>query len=257
MSNPSPTPPTALIDNRAGSYKILPSGAAYCAGIIPDPGFEVVRAELQSWVPLEQAYAFIESHLKSVGRPNQAFCGIELRVPESLTVANWSSFNVPYLAQLRKWGLVSGDYSLVCRSNIALDLYPPARTSMCAFSYTVPATSKGPTFLLSGQADIGPNNKIIAEGEVGPQAMEKRTRFTIDTVTDTLQKLGFSWEKTTRVALFHVHDIPNLWGPSLLGAVGEPIRRGILTYRARPPIAGGEVELEARAIRQELVVAPS
>lgn len=128
---------------------------------------------------------------------------------------------------------------------------------MCAFSYTVPATSKGLTFLLSGQADIGANNKIIAEGEVGPQAMQKRTCFTIDTVGETLQKLGFSWEDTTRVALFHVHDIPDLWGPALLGAMGEPIRRGVLTYRARPPIAGGEVELEARAIRQDLVLATS
>ena len=257
MSSQIPSRPGALIDNSAGNYKILPSGAAYCAGIIPDPGFEVVRAELQPWLPLEQAYAFIESHLKSLGRPVQAFCGIELRVPEPLTLDKWSSFNVPYLAQLRKWGLVSGDCSLVCRSNIALDPYPPTTTSTCAFSYTVPATSRGPTFQLSGQADIGPNNKIIAEGEVDPQAMERRTRFTIDTVADTLQKLGFSWEDTTRVALFHTHDIPNLWGPALLGRVGEPIRRGVLTYRARPPIAGGEVELEARAIRQELVAATS
>jgi hypothetical protein len=257
MSNQSSSRPAALIDNSAGNYKILPSGAAYCAGIVPDPGFEVVRVELQSWLPLERAYAFIERHLKSLGRPVQAFCGIELRVPEPLTLDKWSSFNVPYLAQLRKWGLLSGDHSLVCRSNIALDLYPPATTSMCAFSYTVPATSKGLTFLLSGQADIGPNGKIIAEGEVGPAAMQERTRFTIDTVADTLHKLGFSWEDTTRVALFHAHDIPNLWGPELLGTVGEPIRRGVLTYRARPPIVGGEVELEARAIRQELVVATS
>ena len=87
--------------------------------------------------------------------------------------------------------------------------------------------------------------------------MQKRTRFTINTVGETLQKLGFSWEDTTRVALFHVHDIPDLWGPALLGAMGEPIRRGVLTYRARPPIAGGEVELEARAIRQDLVLATS
>jgi hypothetical protein len=126
-----------------------------------------------------------------------------------------------------------------------------------AGNYKILPTSKGLTFLLSGQADIGPGNEIIADGEVGPEAMQKRTRFTIDTIADTLQKLGFSWEDTTRVALFHAYDIPNLWGPALLGMVGEPIRRGILTYRARPPIAGGEVELEARAIRQELVVATS
>jgi hypothetical protein len=87
--------------------------------------------------------------------------------------------------------------------------------------------------------------------------MQKRTRFTIDTVGDTLKKLGRSWTETTRIALFHVHDIPDLWGLALLGSLGEPIGRGVLVYRARPPIAGGEVELEARAIRQELNVATS
>ena len=246
-----------LIEHRSGNYKVLPSGAAYCAGIIPDPGYEVVRVELDPWLALDEAYPFIENHLKRAGRPVQAFCGIEFRVPEPLTFDKWSSFNVPYLAQLRKWGLMHGDLSGVCRSNIALDIHPPTVTSMCAFSYTAPATSTAPTFLLSGQADIGPDNKIIAEAKVDLQAMQARTRFTIDTVGDTLRKLGFSWGDTTRIALFHVHEIPDLWGPALLGAVGESIRRGVLVYRARPPIAGAEVEMEARAIRQEWIVAVS
>ncbi|MGH6640858.1 MAG: 2-amino-5-chloromuconate deaminase CnbZ, partial [Polaromonas sp.] len=112
MSSPShaASQPGVLIENSAGNYKILPSGAAYCAGIVPDPGYEVVRVELRPWLPLEQAYAFIESHLKNTGRPVQAFCGIELRVPEPLSFDKWSSFNVPYLDQLRKWGLLYGDY---------------------------------------------------------------------------------------------------------------------------------------------------
>ena len=247
--------PAALHQNSAGNYRVLPSGAAYCAGIVPDAGFEVVRAELQTWLPLEQGYAFIESHLKNIGRPVQAFCGIELRIPAPLTIDNWSSFNVPYLARLRKWDLMFGDYSCVCRSNIALDVHPPAVTSMCAFSYTVPTMENVRTFLLAGQADIGGDGKIIAEGDTSTAAMLKRARFTIETLGATLQKLGATWNDTTRIALFHVHDIPDLWSATLLGALGEPIRRGVLTYRARPPIVGGEVELEARAIRQEIVLA--
>ena len=112
-----------------------------------------------------------------------------------------------------------------------------------------------PPWTTVGRAAIGPNDQIIAEGEVCPEAMDKRTRFTIDTIAETLQKLGFAWEDTTRVALFRAHDTPNLRGPALLGKVGEPIRPGVLTYRGRPPIAGGEVELQARAIPQELVAA--
>lgn len=247
--------PTALIDNRAGAYRILPGGAAFCSGVVPHEGYEIVRVLLRPWIPLEQGYAFIENHLKRVGRPIQAFCGIELRVPAPLAMKDWSTFNVPYLAQLRKWGLIFGDQSGVCRSNIALALHPPATTSLCAFTYTMPTTEKNKTFFLSGQADIDASGKAIAEGDTGPAAMQQRARFTIDTVGSTLGKLGVSWQDTTQIAFFHVHDIPDLWEAKLLGSLGEALTRGVLLYRARPPIAGLEVELEARAVRQEIVIA--
>jgi hypothetical protein len=248
---------SALLDNKAGAYRILPGGSAFCSGVVPYDGYEVVRVLLDPWILLEQGYGYIESFLKSAGRPVQAFCGIELRVPAPLAFKDWSTFNVPYLEQLRKWQLMFGDYSAVCRSNIALAVLPPVRTSLCAFSYVAPASRKGKTFFLSGQADIDGNGKAIAEGDTGPAAMHKRTRFTMDTVAQTLTKLGLSWQDTTQIGFFHVHDIPDLWGPQLLGSLGEALRRGVLLYRARPPIAGLEVELEARAVRQELVVATS
>ena len=255
MSNEATPSVPSLIDNKAGAYKILPGGSVYCAGVLPYDGFEVVRVLLRPWIPLDRAYGFIEKYLKSVGRPVQAFCGIELRVPAPLTFEQWSSFNVPYLKQLREWGLIFGDQSGVCRSNIALALKAPDATAVCAFSYTVPTSEKVTTFFLSGTADIDSSGKIIAEGDTGAAAMHKRARFTIDTVGATLGKLKVSWEDTTQIALFHVADIPNLWGPTLLGTVGEAVRRGVLVYHARPPLVGAEVELEARAVRQELVVA--
>lgn len=252
MSNPPDF--SALIDNKAGNYRALPGGTAFCSGVIPYDGYEVVRVLLDRWLPLDQGYAFIEQHLRSIGRPVQAFCGIELRVPAPLAFSDWSTFNVPYLAQLRKWELIFDNLSAVCRSNIALVTHPPKATALCAFSYTVPTSANIKTFFLSGQADVDGSGKIIADGDVGPAAMAARARFVIDTVATTLTRLGASWQETTQVALFHVHDIPDLWGPGLLGSFGDALRRGVLTYRARPPIAGMEVELEARAVRQELVI---
>jgi hypothetical protein len=190
-----------------------------------------------------------------MGRPLQAFCGIELRVPAPLTFDQWSTFNVPYLKTLREWGLLFGDQSGVCRSNIALARGAPESTSVCAFSYTVPTSESIPTFFLSGQADIDQSGKIIAAGDTGPDAMQKRARFTIDTVGATLAKLDTGWAETTQIALFHVAGIPDLWGPELFGRFGNAVRRGVLVYHARPPLVGAEVELEARAVRQELTVA--
>lgn len=258
MTRPSVISGTpVLLDNRAGNYRILPSGAAYCLAVVPDEGFEVVRLLLRPWLPLEQAYGFIEGHLKRIGRPIQAFCGIEMRVPAPLTFADWSTFNGPYLEQLHKWRLMYGDYSGICRSNIALALHPPKTTSVCAFSFIAPASASGVSFLLSGTADIDSKGKIIAEGDTSHAAMQQRARFTIDSVGACLTELGFSWQDTTQIALFHVAEIPDVWGPTMLGAMGDAVRHGVLVYRARPPIAGAEVELEARAVRQERVVATS
>ncbi len=244
-----------LIDNKEGAFRIAPGGPVFCAGVVPHEGYEIVRVLLRPWIPLDQAYAFIEKYMKRVGRPVQAFCGIELRVPAPLTFDQWSTFNVPYLKTLREWGLLFGDQSGVCRSNIALAIGAPASTSVCAFSYTVPTSERIPTFFLSGQADIDSGGKIIAAGDTGPEAMQKRARFTIDTVGATLAKLGAGWEDTTQIALFHVHPIADLWGAKLFGQFGKAARRGVLVYPARPPLVGAEVELEARAVRQEFIIA--
>jgi hypothetical protein len=246
-----------LLDNQEGAYRILPGGPAYCTGIIPYDGLEVVRVVLEPWLPLEQGYDFIEAYLNRVGRPMQAFCGIEMRQPAQLTFGRWSSFNGPYLERLSKWGLIYGDKSGVCRSNIALAVHPPATASICAFSYTRPTTSKNTSFCLSGTADIDPRGKIIAEGDTSPAAMQKRARYTFDVIGTSLANLGLSWKNARQIAIFHVADIPDLWGPKLLGVAGDAIRHGVLVYRARPPIAGGEVELEARGAGHELIVSTS
>jgi hypothetical protein len=247
--------PSDLIHNQAGNYRIALGGPAFCRGVIPDPGFEIVRVHLRPWVPMAQAYAFVETHLQGAGRPVQALCGMELRAPAQLSLDGWSAFNAPYLDQVRKWGLMVGDRSGVCRSNIAIALQPPPATSLCAFSYTVPTSARIATFCLSGVADVDDSGRIIAEGELGPEAMRRRTRFTIDAVSSTLARLGRTWADTTEIAIFHVADIPDLFGDALLGTVGEAIARGVVVLRARPPGAGAEVELEARAVRQQLVVA--
>jgi len=221
----------SLLDNAEGSYRILPGGVAYCTGIVPYQGFEVVRVQLQTWLPLEQAYPFIESYLKSVGRPVRAFCGIEMRVPAPLTRKDWSDFNTPYLEQLRRWGLMHGELSGVCRSNIALATHAPKTASMCAFSYTAPAESESESeadgFCLSGTADIAPDGQVIAEGDTSPAAMRQRARYTIDVTAASLAKLGLSWSDVYQIAIFHAHEIPGLWEPALLGGLGDLIVTGL------------------------------
>jgi hypothetical protein len=245
----------SLLHNKAGNYRLLPGGVAHCAGIVPDEGFEVVRVQLQTWLPLNQGYPFIEAYLKSVGRPVQAVCGTEMRVPAPLTRKDWSDFNTPYREQLRRWGLMYGDLSGVCRSNVALADHAPETASLCAFSYTASTASTEGGFCLTGSADMALDGTIIADGDTSPAAMQQRALYTIDVIGTKLIELGLSWKDANQIVIFHVHEIPDLFGEKLLGGLGESLRQGVVVYRARPPIAGTEVELEVRGARRELIVA--
>jgi hypothetical protein len=96
---------------------------------------------------------------------------------------------------------------------------------------------------------------IIADGDTSPAAMQQRALYTIDVIGTKLIELGLSWKDANQIMIFHVHEIPDLFGKKLLGSLGESLRQGVVVYRARPPIAGTEVELEVRGARRELIVA--
>ena len=37
--------------------------------------------------------------------------------------------------------------------------------------------------------------------------MQQRARYTIDVIGSSLAQLGLSWQDTSQIAIFHVHDI--------------------------------------------------
>ena len=126
--------------------------------------------------------------------------------------------------------------------------------ALAAVIYAAPASAEEGSFCLSGTADLDLNDKIIAEHDTSPVAMKKRTQHTIAVIGSSLSKLGLSWKDAHQLALFHVGEIPDLWEASVLGEAGEAVRQGVIVYRGRPPIVGGEVELEARGDRRGLTL---
>ena len=159
---PAAAQAAALIDNLPGGYRFLPAGGVFNTGALPLPGYEVVHVLFNPWVPLERGWEVIESVLRQSGRPPQALCGMELRIPGQLTVEGFRAFNAPYVRQLDKWGLIFGELSAVSRTNVVPFLDAPAVPSVHAFSYAAPSDHKGTTFCVSGTADIDPSGKIVA-----------------------------------------------------------------------------------------------
>lgn len=243
-----------MLENEAGGYRVLPAGAVFCGGVVPLEGHEVVHALFRPWIPLSAAWSAIESHLKSVGRPVQALCGMELRIPQQLTPEGFRDFNAPYIEELRKRELLIGRYSAVCRTNVAPAAAPPKEPSVHAFSYTVKSDTKAKTFCVSGTADIDPRGKIVAEGDVAPSGMRKRLQYCVEVITTRLNQLEVAWTDATHIDLCVARDIDDLLGALLVPALQGAGARGVRVHDARPPIVGAEVELECRGVGREIVL---
>jgi hypothetical protein len=246
--------PPALLANEAGSYRILPAGTVFCGGAIPLAGHEIVHALVSPWVPLKDGYGFIESYLKSIGRPVQALCGMELRSPQQMTLEGFRTFNAPYVEQLTKWDLLLGRYSAVCRTNVVPARDAPKEASLHAFSYCVPSDYQGVTFCISGTADIDQRGKIVAEGDVSSAGMKQRLQYCVDVITERLAQLELAWSSVTHTDLCVAQDIPGLLDGVVVPGLQGAAARGIRVHLARPPIIGSEVELECRGVRREIVV---
>jgi len=246
--------PPALLDNEAGGYRVLPAGQVFCGGVIPVPGREIVHAVFSPFVPLPDAWGSIEAYLKALGLPTRALCGMELRIPQQLTLDGFRAFNLPYVEQLRKWDLILGNYSAVCRTNVAPARDAPKQPSVHAFSYCAPSNAQGTTFCVSGTADIDARGKIVAEGDVSPAGMRKRLEYCVEVITERLAMLELDWSAVTHVDLCVAQDIPGLMDAVVVPGLQGAAARGVRLHFARPPIIGAEVELECRGVRQELVL---
>lgn len=246
--------PPALLDNEAGGYVVLPAGGVFCAGVLPMPDREIVHALVKPFIPLQDAWPFIEAYLKSQGLPVQALCGMELRIPQQLTFEGFRAFNAPYAEQLRKWNLILGNYSAVCRTNVVPALDTPKVPSVHAFSYCAPANGAGTTFCVSGTADIDARGKIVADGDVSPAGMRKRIEHCFEVISERLAMIELDWSAATHIDLCVVRDIPGLMEAVVVPGLQGAAARGVRVHFARPPIIGAEVELECRGVRRELVL---
>jgi hypothetical protein len=247
-------PAAPLLDQPRGGLRFLPDGPVYAGGVVAAEGFEIVHAVLRPWLPLEDAYGLIERHLAARGRPVQALCGMELRIPAQLSMAGFRAFNQPYLERLVRWGLLVEGRNPVCRTNVAPLHEPPEQPCVHGFSYTMPGGRGGTNFVMSGMTELGPGGGVVAAGDTSAEGMRRKLRFVFDAVSARLAELGQSWESATQVEFYAAAAPGAMIEEFLAPAVGGAARRGIRWHLGRPPVEGAEVELEARAAQREEMV---
>jgi hypothetical protein len=217
-----------------------------------------VRATLASPLPWREGFARIDRHLRELGRPRRALCGIELRSPTPFTFEGFARFNDGYRALLDEWGvLVDGD-NPIPRTNVAPVAAAPAEPSLYAFDYTVTGTTVTPTFVVAGAGEMGDRARgadgIVRRGETSPDAMREKARFVMGIMADRMRELGAEWARVTTIDVYTAQPIHAFLVDEILRPAGAAAIHGVRWFPSRPPIEGLEFEVDMRGLRRELSV---
>lgn len=247
----------------AGGYRYISAVFQYSGGVAAQPGFEIERARFARALPLADAYAAVEAHLRALGRPSTAFAACELRSPEPFTDQGFIEFNRVYVKTLERWGIYkSGDRPVnpVARTNVCPVHDAPAEPVMYAFSYTVPAKggkAPHPSFIISGSGDARADgstysDRVIRYQDTSPEGLREKVTFVVAEMERRLALLGVSWKDAVSTQAYTVQNIGHLVGETM--AARGACAGGLVWYYARPPVVGLEYEMDVRGAVRELIV---
>jgi hypothetical protein len=254
---------TALPESEAGGYRYIKAVFQYSGGVAAQPGFEIERARFAKPLPLRDAYAAVEAHLKALARPTTAFAACELRSPEPFTDQGFYDFNQVYVKTLERWGIYKHDdgdpVNPVARTNVCPMYDKPAEPVMHAFSYTVPAraaTSRG-SFIISGGGEArggtsAYRERIVRLDDTSPEGLREKVVFVVAEMERRLALLGFSWKDALSTQAYTVQNIGHLVGETM--AARGACAGGLQWHYARPPVVGLEYEMDVRGAAREIVI---
>jgi hypothetical protein len=218
--------PPAILAVEAGNYRFLPAGGVFCGGVLPDEGYEVVHAILRPRLPLTQGYAFIESYLKNLGRPVQALCGMELRVPAPMTFDAFRAFNAPYVEQSSARSTVDGKLAGRCADQRRAGAERSKRSMRARVQlYRRRARESGWTFCIfrDRRHRSARRDRRFPTATPSPAGMKKKLEFCIEVIGNRLAELEL--ESGHALSTFiSVADMPGL-GSTVLPPWGEAARR--------------------------------
>ncbi|HTE20693.1 MAG TPA: RidA family protein [Armatimonadota bacterium] len=245
-----------LVANPHGDYHFLPGSEPYSSGVVADPGFEIVHVTLLQPPPYQAGFDFIAEHLRGVGRPRAALCGVELRSPAPFTRDGFLQFNEGYQALLREWNLLVDGQNPVARTNVAPEWNPPSEPALFGFSYTAPVEGDvRPTYVVAGAGELRGGTigaaSVIRPGETSADAMREKAAYVMKVMHRRLTGLGQGWESVTAVNVYTAQAMDAVLGSAVLDIIGPATGRGVCWYHARPPIAELEYEMDLRGVRTE------
>ena len=227
-----------------GGYRFLVApGAPFSAGIIADPGHDLVHAILHRPLVLSEGLEAARRHVESAGRPAPALAGFELRIPEPLDREGFDAFNAPYVRRMTAMGLTSGNELVSARTNVSPMMPGIGEPAVYAFTYTVPGRGRPhPAFRLSGATET-------RGGSPGD-----RLRSIVDVLEERMGELGVDWHDATAVNVYGAEGTAAGLEPDVLERLGPAGLHGLTWYPSLPPIRDFDFEIDVRGVGSELTI---
>ena len=247
-----------LVRNKRGNYSFVRGIAPYSAGVVAEPGFEIVHVRFSRYVPLRSGFNAVEAHLNKAGRPLQAMCGMELRSPKPFSFPGFNQFNAGYVDVLKKWDILLDGLNPVARTNIAPAVNPPAEPSLYAFSYTAPSRVTRTSFVIAGAGELPEGSldpkDVVRRGDSSAAAIQEKAHFVMGLMEGRLHEIRAGWGDVTTSQIYTVHDIRPLIEVLLLKRMAAGAAHGLTWHYSRPPIETIEYEMDLRGCATELVI---
>jgi hypothetical protein len=209
-------------------------------------------------VTLKAGFDRVAAHLKSVNRPLQALCAMELRSPKPFTFQGFNDFNAGYIGVLKSWGIFLDGMNPVARTNVAPEIGPPGEPSLYGFSYTIASRTTAKTFIVAGGGELPEGSldphEVTRRGETSAEAMREKARFVMKLMTGRLQGLGVTWGQATVTDIYSVHPICAYLVDEILKPMAGGQLHGVTWHFSRPPIVSIEFEMDLRGCMREVVL---
>lgn len=255
----APSQEIPVIDNPKGNFRFVKGSGPYSSGAAAHDGYEVVHAIFNPLPQLWDAFDIIERRLKSLNRPLNALCGMELRIPEALSIEGFNEFNQPYIDRLKEWGTHVDGLNPVARTNVAIAVNPVPAPSVYGFSYTIPSDYKRKTFVIAGAGELRSSklagSEIVSRGDTSTTGMRAKTRQVLSIMDRRLEALGLTHADITQSNVYTVFNIAELMESTIMPALHEAARHGVRWHFARPPVLEIDYEMDMRGVRREITLA--
>ena len=252
-----------LIDNPRGNYRFLTGIAPYSSGVVAISGFDIVHVNLQQPIEYHKGFELIARYLTAAGRPFQALCGIELRLPTPLSFEGFANFNREYQGLLAERGLLLDGRNPIARTNIAPEVQPPEEPSLYAFAYTVLSRDEvtRPTFIVAGAGDLHDQGKlspdaIVRPNETSEEALREKAAVVMQVMQTRLDGLQVGWAAVTSIDVYTVFPLQPFLVDTVLSQVDKAAAHGVHWNFGHPPIEGLAFEMDLRGVREEKWIVP-